>query len=48
MVVCEEVGIVVIFGDGIVYVEGFFLVMVNELLCFENGMMGIVFNLEEW
>lgn len=33
-------------GDGIVWIYGFDEVMVGELVEFEEGIIGIVFNLE--
>jgi F-type H+/Na+-transporting ATPase subunit alpha len=43
----EEVGIVLQVGDGIARVFGLSHVRSNELVEFENGVMGIVLNLEE-
>ena len=42
----EEVGTVVTSGDGIARVEGLPSCMANELLEFENGVMGIALNLD--
>ena len=42
----EEVGHVVTSGDGIARVEGLPSVMANELLEFENGVLGIALNLD--
>ena len=42
-----EVGTVVSSGDGIARVEGLPSCMANELLRFENGVMGIALNLDE-
>ncbi|MGL4768625.1 MAG: F0F1 ATP synthase subunit alpha [Mycoplasmoidaceae bacterium] len=41
-----EVGIVISVGDGIVEVSGLRNVMLNELLLFNNGSLGIALNLE--
>ncbi len=43
----EEVGTVLQVGDGIVRIYGLTRVRANELIEFENGMKGIVLNLEE-
>ena len=43
----EEVGIVLQVGDGIARIFGLSNVQSNELIEFENGMKGIVLNLEE-
>jgi len=43
----EEVGIVLQVGDGIARIYGLSNVQSNELVEFENGVMGIVLNLEE-
>jgi len=43
----EEVGRVVMTGDGIARVEGLPSTMANELLEFSGGILGIAFNLEE-
>jgi F-type H+-transporting ATPase subunit alpha len=43
----EEVGRVVMTGDGIARVEGLPSTMANELLEFSGGVLGIAFNLEE-
>jgi F-type H+-transporting ATPase subunit alpha len=43
----EEVGRVVMTGDGIARVEGLPSTMANELLEFAGGVLGIAFNLEE-
>lgn len=42
-----DVGIVVEVGDGIARLEGLAGAMASELVEFENGVMGIVFNLEK-
>ncbi len=42
----EEVGTVVTSGDGIARVEGLPSAMANELLEFENGVLGIALNLD--
>ena len=42
----EEVGTVVTSGDGIAKVEGLPSAMANELLEFENGVLGIALNLD--
>ncbi len=42
----EEVGTVVVSGDGIARVEGLPSAMSNELLTFENGTLGIALNLD--
>src|SRR5271154_2824574 len=42
----EEVGTVVECGDGIARVEGLPSAMANELLKFENGVMGLALNLD--
>lgn len=42
----EEVGTVITSGDGIARVEGLPSAMANELLQFENGVMGIALNLD--
>ena len=42
----EEVGTVVVSGDGIARVEGLPSAMANELLEFENGVRGIALNLD--
>ncbi|MFT8394580.1 F0F1 ATP synthase subunit alpha [Propionibacterium sp.] len=42
----EEVGRVISSGDGIAHVEGLPSAMANELLTFENGILGIALNLE--
>ncbi len=42
----EEVGRVVETGDGIARVEGLHSAMTNELLEFENGLLGIALNLD--
>ncbi|WP_028822570.1 F0F1 ATP synthase subunit alpha [Propionimicrobium lymphophilum] len=42
----EEVGRVISSGDGIAKVEGLPSAMANELLCFENGTLGIALNLD--
>jgi F-type H+/Na+-transporting ATPase subunit alpha len=43
----QEVGTVLQVGDGIARIYGLSNVQANELIEFENGMMGIVLNLEE-
>jgi len=43
----EEVGTVLQVGDGIARIYGLSHVQSNEMIEFENGMMGIVLNLEE-
>jgi F-type H+/Na+-transporting ATPase subunit alpha len=43
----EEVGTVLQVGDGIARIYGLSNVQSNELVEFENGVMGIVLNLEE-
>jgi F-type H+-transporting ATPase subunit alpha len=43
----EEVGTVLEVGDGIARVHGLTAVMANEMVEFENGVMGLAFNLEE-
>lgn len=43
----EEVGTVLQVGDGIARIYGLSNVQSNELIEFENGMMGVVLNLEE-
>lgn len=43
----EEVGTVLQIGDGIARIYGLRNVQSNELIEFENGMMGVVLNLEE-
>lgn len=43
----EEVGTVLVVGDGIARVYGLSNVQANELVEFENGIRGIVLNLEE-
>jgi len=43
----EEVGTVLQVGDGIARIYGLSKVQANELIEFENGMKGIVLNLEE-
>lgn len=42
----EEIGTVVVSGDGIARVEGLPSAMANELLEFENGTRGIALNLD--
>ena len=42
----EEVGRVVETGDGIARVEGLHSAMTNELLEFENGLLGLALNLD--
>src|SRR5437660_2099288 len=43
----SEVGTVIEVGDGIARIYGLRNAMASELLVFENGVMGQVFNLEE-
>lgn len=43
----EEIGTVLQVGDGIARIYGLRNVQSNELIEFENGMMGVVLNLEE-
>jgi F-type H+/Na+-transporting ATPase subunit alpha len=43
----EEVGTVLQIGDGIARIHGLTKVRANEMIEFENGIIGIVFNLEE-
>jgi F-type H+-transporting ATPase subunit alpha len=43
----EEVGSVLTVGDGIARIYGLSHVQANEMIEFQNGMMGIVLNLEE-
>ena len=43
----SEVGTVIAVGDGIARIYGLRNAMAGELLSFENGTMGQVFNLEE-
>ena len=43
----DEVGTVLTVGDGIARVYGLTNVQYGELVAFENGMEGIVLNLEE-
>ncbi len=43
----EEVGTVLYVGDGIARIYGMSSVESGELIEFENGLMGIVLNLEE-
>jgi len=43
----EEVGTVLEVGDGIARVYGLTGVMANEMVEFQNGIMGLAFNLEE-
>ena len=43
----EEVGTVLTIGDGIARIYGMSQVQSNELIEFENGIKGIVLNLEE-
>src|SRR5436305_14413473 len=43
----NEVGTVIEVGDGIARIYGLRNAMAGELLAFENGIMGQVFNLEE-
>src|SRR5699024_4817202 len=45
-VVTEEVGRVVLAGDGIAQVEGLPGAMANELLRFEDGTLGLALNLD--
>lgn len=41
----SEVGKLVVIGDGIVCIEGLFLVVMDEILCFEDGSEVLVFDL---
>lgn len=43
----EEVGVVLTVGDGVARIYGLSQVTENELLEFENGVMGVAMNLEE-
>ena len=43
----EEVGVVLTVGDGVSRVYGLSNVTENELVQFENGVMGVAMNLEE-
>ncbi|MBP5134775.1 MAG: F0F1 ATP synthase subunit alpha [Paludibacteraceae bacterium] len=43
----EEVGTVLQVGDGVAHIYGLNKVQSNELVEFENGVMGVVLNLEE-
>lgn len=43
----EEVGTVLMVGDGIAHIYGLSNVQANELIEFDTGIQGIVFNLEE-
>jgi len=43
----EEVGTVLQVGDGIARIHGLIKVRANEMIEFESGVIGIVFNLEE-
>ena len=43
----EEVGVVLTIGDGVARVYGLTNVTENELVEFENGVMGVAMNLEE-
>jgi F-type H+-transporting ATPase subunit alpha len=43
----EEVGVVLSVGDGVVRIYGLNNVTENELIEFENGVMGVAMNLEE-
>ena len=43
----EEVGIVLSIGDGVARIHGLTNVTENELVEFENGVMGVAMNLEE-
>lgn len=43
----EEIGMVLQVGDGIARIYGLTNVQSNELIEFENGVMGMVLNLEE-
>src|SRR5512145_1621837 len=43
----EEVGTVLQVGDGIARIHGLAKVRANEMIEFESGVIGIVFNLEE-
>ncbi|MDN6459014.1 MAG: F0F1 ATP synthase subunit alpha, partial [Bifidobacterium crudilactis] len=42
----QEVGYVATAGDGIAHVTGLPGCMANELLTFENGTLGLAFNLD--
>jgi len=42
----DEIGTVVVAGDGIARVEGLPSTMTNELLKFENGTLGLALNLD--
>ena len=43
----EEVGVVLSIGDGVAHIYGLDNVTENELIEFNNGMMGVAMNLEE-
>lgn len=43
----EEVGVVLSIGDGVAHIYGLTNVTENELIEFENGVMGVAMNLEE-
>jgi len=43
----EEIGVVLTVGDGVARIYGLTQVTENELLEFENGVMGVAMNLEE-
>lgn len=43
----EEIGKVLQVGDGVAHIYGLHKAFANELIEFENGMMGVVLNLEE-
>ncbi|MDR1408415.1 MAG: F0F1 ATP synthase subunit alpha [Tannerella sp.] len=45
--VYDEVGVVLQVSDGVARIYGLYNAEANELLEFENGMMGVVMNLEE-
>ena len=42
----EEVGVVLSIGDGVAHIYGLTNVTENELIEFENGVMGVAMNLE--
>lgn len=43
----EEIGVVLQIGDGVARIYGLNNVTENELLEFDNGVMGVAMNLEE-
>ena len=43
----EEIGVVLSIGDGVAHIYGLNNVTENELIEFDNGMMGVAMNLEE-